>query len=66
MYCILFYSYGLGLYGQVNVWQGIILIVCIYIIQIIWSQYWLKYYRFGPFEWLWGSLTYRKMQPMKK
>lgn len=62
----IFYSYGLGLYGQVNVWQGIILTVCIYIIQIIWSQYWLKYYRFGPFEWLWRSLTYWKMQSMKK
>ena len=56
----------LGLYGQVNVWQGIILILCIYIIQAIWSQYWLKYYRFGPFEWAWRSLTYWKMQPMKK
>ncbi len=61
-----FFSYGLGLYGQVNVWQGIILTVCIYVIQIIWSQYWLKYYRFGPFEWAWRSLTYWKMQPMRK
>ena len=62
----IFYSYGLGLYGQVNVWQGIILTVCIYIMQIIWSQYWLKYYRFGSFEWAWRSLTYWKMQPMKE
>ena len=62
----IFYSYGLGLYGKVNVWQGIILTLCIYIIQVIWSQYWLKNYRFGPFEWAWRSLTYWKMQPMKK
>ena len=62
----IFYSYGLGLYGQVNVWQGIILTLFIYTIQVIWSQYWLKNYRFGPFEWAWRSLTYWKMQPMKK
>jgi uncharacterized protein len=62
----IFYSYGLGLYGQVNVWQGIILTLCIYSMQVIWSQYWLRNYRFGPFEWAWRSLTYWKMQPMKK
>jgi uncharacterized protein len=62
----IFYGYGLGWYGQVNVWQGIILTVCIYLIQVIWSRYWLKNYRFGPFEWAWRSLTYGKIQTMKK
>jgi uncharacterized protein len=27
---------------------------------------WLRYYRFGPFEWLWRSLTYWKPQPMRR
>ena len=27
---------------------------------------WLRYYRFGPAEWVWRSLTYWKRQPMKK
>ncbi len=62
----IFYSYGLGLYGQVNIWQGLLLATAIYIVQVIWSHYWLKHYQFGPFEWLWRSLTYRKWQPMKK
>ncbi|MBW6480154.1 MAG: DUF418 domain-containing protein [Bacteroidales bacterium] len=61
----IFFSYGLGLYGQVNIWQGMILAVAIYIIQVIWSHYWLKYYRFGPMEWLWRTLTYGKKQKMK-
>jgi len=34
-----------------------------WIVQLIVSPIWLKYYRFGPAEWLWRSLTYRKMQP---
>jgi uncharacterized membrane protein YeiB len=29
------------------------------------SPLWLKHFRFGPLEWLWRSLTYGKMQPMK-
>jgi len=62
----IFYSYGLGLYGKVNFWQGILLAIAIYIVQVIWSHYWLKYYKFGPFEWLWRSMTYGKRQPMRR
>jgi uncharacterized protein len=61
----IFFSYGLGLYGQVNIWQGMILTVAIYIVQVIWSHYWLKHYRFGPMEWLWRTLTYGQKQKMK-
>ena len=63
---ILFHSYGLGLYGKVSIWQGILLTFAIFVLQIIYSNVWLKYFRFGPFEWLWRSLTYLKWQPMKK
>lgn len=62
----IFYSYGLGLYGQVNYWQGILLAVPIYILQLIWSPYWLKRFRFGPFEWLWRTATYGKKQPFRR
>jgi len=33
--------------------------------QIALSRIWLRHYRFGPAEWLWRSLTYGKMQPMR-
>ena len=29
------------------------------------SPIWLKYFRFGPAEWLWRSLTYWRIQPMR-
>ncbi len=61
----IFFSYGLGLYGKVNIWQGAILTVCIYIVQVIWSHYWLKHFQYGPMEWLWRTLTYGKIQPMR-
>ncbi len=62
----IFFSYGLGLYGQVDIVEGMILTVAIYLIQVIWSHYWLRYYRFGPMEWLWRSLTYGSKQRMRK
>ncbi|MFP4025195.1 MAG: DUF418 domain-containing protein [Thiohalospira sp.] len=61
----LYYSYGGGLYGQVNIWQGIILTFVIFILQIFFSRFWLNRYYYGPFEWLWRSLTYNKIQKFK-
>jgi len=40
--------------------------ILIYIIQGIISKYWLKYYLYGPLEWLWRSLTYLDFQPFRK
>ncbi len=63
---LLFHSYGLSLFGKVEVWQGIILTVIIFTLQIFFSRWWLKKYQYGPAEWLWRSLTYLKKQPMKR
>ena len=56
----LFYSYGFGLIGQIEVWQGIVLAIVIFSTQVAFSRWWLSRYKFGPFEWLWRSLTYMK------
>ncbi len=63
---LLFHSYGLGLFGKVEVWQGIVLTLIIFILQVIFSRWWLNYFQFGPFEWLWRSLTYFTIQPLRK
>jgi uncharacterized protein len=58
----LFYGHGLGLFGQVERRYQILLIFAIWTFQLIISPIWLRYFRFGPFEWLWRSLTYMKLQ----
>ena len=63
---ILFHSYGFGLFGKVEVWQGIVLTLIIFVSQIVFSIWWLNHFQFGPFEWIWRSLTYYKFQPMRK
>lgn len=62
---LIFYSYGLGLYGSVGRATGIVLAVGIYIAEVVFSIAWLQKFRFGPAEWLWRSLTYGKCQPMR-
>ncbi|NNK87289.1 MAG: DUF418 domain-containing protein [Flavobacteriaceae bacterium] len=65
--CVLiFWGIGLGLFGQFERWQQILVVLGIWILQILWSRPWLNKFQFGPFEWLWRSLTYMKRQPFKK
>jgi len=40
-------------------------VAIIWVIQLIVSPIWLRYFRFGPLEWGWRSLTYWKKQPMR-
>jgi uncharacterized protein len=61
----LFYGYGFGLYGKVGPALGIVITVAIYALQIPLSHWWLRHFRFGPAEWLWRTLTYGKIQPMR-
>ncbi|RYD78753.1 MAG: DUF418 domain-containing protein, partial [Verrucomicrobiaceae bacterium] len=56
---MLFYSYGGGLYGKVDVLRGFLFIALICVFQIIGSHAWLHRFRFGPMEWLWRWWTYR-------
>jgi uncharacterized protein len=62
----LFYSYGFGLFGKINTFEGILLAIVIFALQIPLSRWWLKNFHYGPFEWLWRSLTYLKIQPFRK
>jgi uncharacterized protein len=56
----------LGYFGSVERWQQLVLVIAIWSFQLWLSPLWLARYRFGPLEWLWRSLTYRKMQPMAR
>jgi uncharacterized protein len=62
---LLFYSYGLGLFGTMGPALLLIPTLLVYAAQPVVSLWWLKRFRFGPAEWLWRSLTYRHMQSMR-
>lgn len=60
---IFFVGIGFGYFGKLEYHQLFYVVAAVWTIQIIWSHIWLKYFRFGPLEWLWRSLTYWKKQP---
>lgn len=63
---LIFYGYGLGLFGRMGSAMGIALTIAIFLVQIPISHWWLKCFKYGPAEWLWRSMTYLKLQSMKK
>ncbi|MCK5068355.1 MAG: DUF418 domain-containing protein [Bacteroidales bacterium] len=62
----IFYGSGLGLFGSVERKFQVMIVVGIWIAIMIISPVWLKWFRFGPLESLWRSLTYGRWQPLKK
>ena len=63
---LIFYGHGFALFGQVERTGQVLVIIAVWVLQMIWSPIWLEKYRFGPFEWLWRSLTYMKPQPFRR
>ncbi|MCE7896077.1 MAG: DUF418 domain-containing protein [Gammaproteobacteria bacterium PRO8] len=56
---LLFYGFGLGLYGKLTGLQLYGVVLLVWVIEIAWSNWWLARFRIGPFEWIWRSLSYR-------
>lgn len=63
---LFFFGYGLNYFAELQYYQLFYLVAIIWILQLIVSPIWLKYFLFGPLEWLWRSLTYRRLQPMRR
>jgi len=63
---LVFYHYTTGLYGRIGPAVGLIPTVILYGAQVVFSNWWLQRYRFGPMEWLWRGMTYGKFPSMSK
>jgi uncharacterized protein len=66
LFSLLFYGYGLGLFGKLNSAAAALLGVTVFVMQLLASRLWLRLYQFGPAEWLWRSLTYGRWQPLRR
>lgn len=56
----------MGKYGQLERHQLYYVVFAIWGFQLIFSPLWLRYFKFGPVEWLWRSLTYVNWQPLRR
>jgi uncharacterized protein len=63
---LFFYGVGLGYFGKLQRHEIYYVVATTWVLQIAWSHIWLRFFRFGPLEWAWRSLTYWKKQPIRK
>ena len=63
---LFFYGYGLGQVTKVGPAACLGLCLAVFAVQGVWSHLWLARFRFGPAEWVWRSLTYGKVQPLRR
>lgn len=66
MAVFLFTGTGFAWYGDLARHEVYYVWTAVCVIQLIYSPIWLKYFRYGPLEWGWRSLTYGKAQSFKK
>ena len=63
---LIFYPFFGGLFGTMGLLEITLLACGLYVIQILFSFVWLHSFNFGPLEWIWRSLTYQKLFPLRK
>ncbi|NQX94164.1 MAG: DUF418 domain-containing protein [Erythrobacter sp.] len=63
---VVFQGWGLGLFGELNRPMLYMVTALTCGLMLAWSKPWLERYRFGPLEWLWRCLTYRKVFALRK
>lgn len=54
----IFYAYGFGLYGKIDLSTGTWMAIGIYAFQVVFAEIWFTKFKQGPVEILWRKLTY--------
>lgn len=62
----IFYGVGLGLGATIGLVYVMLIAFAVFILQLIYSNWWFIYFEFGPLEWIWRQLTYGKSLPIRK
>ncbi|MEN0020129.1 MAG: DUF418 domain-containing protein [Planctomycetota bacterium] len=63
---LIFTGPGLGLYATVQFPTLWLIVIGVWTVNIAFSLFWLRGFRFGPLEWLWRCLTYGKLLPIRR
>jgi uncharacterized protein len=61
----LFYGIGLGWFGSVGAVRATLIALVIFSLQTALSWIWLRFFAYGPMEWVWRQLTYRQRLPLR-
>jgi uncharacterized protein len=61
-----FHGWGLGLFGHLNRPQLYLVVLLAWAAMLAWPKPWLERFAYGPLEWLWRCLTYRRYVPLAR
>lgn len=61
-----FLGAGLGYMEKVGPVYYTLFGIMVFILQLIASSIWLRFFNYGPVEWIWRSATYKQWQPFLK
>jgi uncharacterized protein len=62
----IFYGIGLGYTQKFGFAAVVGIALVIFAWQVLFSTVWLRYFRFGPMEWIWRQMTYGKWIDIRK
>jgi uncharacterized protein len=63
---MIFNGFAFGLFGKLQRYEVYLVVAVIWLFQIVFCNIWMRYFLYGPFEWVWRSLTYWKKQAFVK
>ena len=63
---MLLYGWGFGFLGEISNTYTLLIAIALIAIQVWGSKIWMQHFTYGPLEWLWRSLTFFKVFPMKR
>lgn len=62
----LFFGHGFGMYGRLERWQQVLVVVGTWVAILVLANLWLARFRMGPLEWLWRAMTYGRLPAMRR
>lgn len=66
VFTFLLFGWGLGMIGELRQLYTFFIALIFIVLQMWFSKIWLTYFKYGPLEWVWRSLTFFKVFPFKK
>lgn len=63
---LIYYGIAGGLGSRVSLLNTELIAILVFTGQLIVSHFWLRYFRYGPLEWIWRMLTYGRRFPIRQ
>ncbi len=63
---LFFYGFAFNKFNELERYELYLVVAAVWTFNVAFSYLWLHFFTMGPFEWLWRSLTYWRIQPIRK